>query len=63
MKLLEINNSLNAIDENTIFIITKNPDNTFKLIFFRNCSPVFEKDYNSFFGAKIASSKLFRKYS
>ena len=63
MKILGINNTLlKIIDNNTISLIIKNPDETFKLILFKNSSPVFEKNYKSFTGAKIAKSKLKRKF-
>ena len=49
------------IDENTISTI-REYNNRFVLTFYKNCKPVFVKDYATFKNAKIAESKLMKKY-
>lgn len=49
------------IDENTISTI-REYNGRFVLTFYKNCKPVFVKDYATFKNAKIAESKLMKKY-
>ena len=49
------------IDKDTISTIRKE-NGGYKLTFYDNCKPVFEKVYDTFKGARVAESKLMRKY-